>query len=225
MSLGLLNFGKVALRAAKHYSNGYSDAQVKVRNATTNDPWGPFETQMNEIAQMTFNQQEFLGIMATLNERLNDKGQDWRRVFKALTVLDYCLHAGSDNVARYFWDSLYTIERLKDFRYIDKHMQDQGAGVRQKAGDISNLLIDEGRLRDHRRSRVHMMDRMVDCEWVVGNEDGENKDVHRQSLSMFPPVSLTNGQPNKDEDGEAKSLELNKRSLEESAQDGWSTTE
>jgi len=35
---------------------GYSDVQTKVRDATSNDPWGPSGTQMNEIAQLTYNQ-------------------------------------------------------------------------------------------------------------------------------------------------------------------------
>lgn len=37
-----------------------------------------------------------------LDKRLNDKGKNWRHVFKALTVLDYILHAGSENVVLYF---------------------------------------------------------------------------------------------------------------------------
>ena len=49
-------FGKGALRVAKNYTKGYSDVQAKVREATSNDPWGPSGTQMNEIAQMTYNQ-------------------------------------------------------------------------------------------------------------------------------------------------------------------------
>ncbi len=49
-------FGKSALRVAKNYTKGYSDVQAKVREATSNDPWGPSGTQMNEIAQMTYNQ-------------------------------------------------------------------------------------------------------------------------------------------------------------------------
>lgn len=31
-------------------------SQTKVRDATSNDPWGPSGTQMNEVAQMTYNQ-------------------------------------------------------------------------------------------------------------------------------------------------------------------------
>ena len=54
--MSLQHFGKATLRAAKNYTKGYSDVQTKVRDATSNDPWGPSGTQMNEIAQMTYNQ-------------------------------------------------------------------------------------------------------------------------------------------------------------------------
>ena len=50
------HFGKGVMRVAKNYTKGYSDVQAKVRDATSNDPWGPSGTQMNEIAQMTYNQ-------------------------------------------------------------------------------------------------------------------------------------------------------------------------
>jgi len=50
------HFGKAALRVTKNYTKGYSDTQAKVRDATSNDPWGPSGTQMNEIAQLTYNQ-------------------------------------------------------------------------------------------------------------------------------------------------------------------------
>lgn len=33
-----------------------TDTQVKVRDATSNDPWGPSGTQMNELAQLSYNQ-------------------------------------------------------------------------------------------------------------------------------------------------------------------------
>ena len=89
------------LRVAKNYTKGYSDTQAKVREATSNDAWGPSGTQMNELAQMTFNQSvhrghprpcppltfimfrnDFVEIMEMLDKRLNDKGKNWRHVFK-----------------------------------------------------------------------------------------------------------------------------------------------
>jgi len=54
--MSIQHFGKGALRVAKNYTKGYSDVQAKARDATSNDPWGPSGTQMNEIAQMTYNQ-------------------------------------------------------------------------------------------------------------------------------------------------------------------------
>ncbi|GAA95760.1 uncharacterized protein L969DRAFT_22299 [Mixia osmundae IAM 14324] len=153
--------GKSTLRTVKNYTKGYSDCQTKVRDATSNDPWGPSGGQMNELAQLTYNQQDFVEIMEMLDKRLNDKGKNWRHVFKALTVLDYCLHGGSENVVLYFKENLYIIKTLKEFQYIDEYGKDQGANVRQKAKDITALLQDEARLKDARKSRAHMRDRMT----------------------------------------------------------------
>ncbi|TFY73771.1 hypothetical protein EWM64_g10241 [Hericium alpestre] len=156
--MSIQHFGKGALRVAKNYTKGYSDVQAKVREATSNDPWGPSGTQMNEVAQMSYNQNDFVEIMEMLDKRLNDKGKNWRHVFKSLTVLDYLLHAGSENVVIYFRDNIYIIKTLKEFQYVDEYGKDQGANVRQKAKDITNLLTDENRLRQERRSRASMRD-------------------------------------------------------------------
>ncbi|KAJ6486714.1 epsin domain-containing protein [Mycena sanguinolenta] len=155
------HFGKGAVRVVKNYTKGYSDTQAKVRDATSNDPWGPSGTQMNEIAQMTYNQGDFVEIMEMLDKRLNDKGKNWRHVFKSLTLLDYLLHQGSENVIIYFKDNLYVIKTLKEFQYVDEDGKDQGGNVRAKAKDITSLLQDEGRLRTERRARASMRERMV----------------------------------------------------------------
>ncbi|KAL9039395.1 MAG: hypothetical protein Q9180_002554 [Flavoplaca navasiana] len=44
------------VRGVKNITKGYSNVQVKVRNATSNDPWGPTGTDMSEIARLTFNE-------------------------------------------------------------------------------------------------------------------------------------------------------------------------
>ncbi|KAF9993613.1 hypothetical protein BGZ79_001705 [Entomortierella chlamydospora] len=145
---------------SKNFSKGYTDIQAKVRTATSNDPWGPSGSQMNELAEATFNQQAFLEIMEILDKRMNDKGKNWRHVFKALTVLDYLLHVGSENVVKYARENTYVVKTLKEFQYIDEDGKDQGANVRQKVKDIMALLSDETRLREARKSRSAMRDRM-----------------------------------------------------------------
>ena len=42
-------------RNIKNVAHNYTDAQVKVREATSNDPWGPSSTMMSEIADLTYN--------------------------------------------------------------------------------------------------------------------------------------------------------------------------
>ncbi|KAF5318302.1 hypothetical protein D9611_014361 [Ephemerocybe angulata] len=203
------HFGKVALRVTKNYTKGYSDTQAKVREATSNDPWGPSGTQMNDIAQLTYNQNDFIEIMEMLDKRLNDKGKNWRHVFKSLTVLDYCLHQGSENVVIYFRDNIYIIKTLKEFQYIDEDGKDQGANVRQKAKDITNLLQDEDRLREERRSRAHMRDRMIRGAGGEFNREEDDENALRREGKN----GLAGKRPNRDEDELRKAIEESKRSL------------
>ncbi len=88
-------------------------------------------------------------------------------------MLDYLLHAGSENVVVYFRANIYIIKTLKEFQYIDEYGKDQGANVRQKAKDITNLLTDEARLRQERLSRANMRDRMLG----QAPDDGDNEEI------------------------------------------------
>ncbi|KAI8971796.1 hypothetical protein BDF20DRAFT_825412, partial [Mycotypha africana] len=146
---------------SKNYAKGFSEVQKKVREATTNDAWGPSGALMNEIAQLTYNEQDFIEVMDMLDRRLNDKGKNWRHVFKALLVLDYCLHVGSENVVLYAKENSYVIKTLKEFQHIDDAGKDVGANIRQKAKEITTLLHDDQRLKDERRSRHQMQERMA----------------------------------------------------------------
>ncbi len=47
---------KGTLRTVKNVTNGYSDAEAKVRTATSSESLLPSGAQMHELAQMTYNQ-------------------------------------------------------------------------------------------------------------------------------------------------------------------------
>lgn len=64
--------------------------------------------------------------MDMLDKRLNDKGKNWRHVLKALKVLDYCLHEGSELVVTWARESIYIIKTLREFQYIDDDGRDVG---------------------------------------------------------------------------------------------------
>src|SRR3954471_585797 len=64
--------------------------------------------------------------MDMLDKRLNDKGKNWRHVLKALKVLDYCLHEGSELVVTWARKNIYIIKTLREFIYIDEDGRDVG---------------------------------------------------------------------------------------------------
>lgn len=66
-------------------------------------------------------------VLDMLDKRLNDKGKNWRHVFKSLTVLDYLVHCGSEDVVNWSKDNIYIIKTLREFQYVDENGKDQGA--------------------------------------------------------------------------------------------------
>lgn len=81
-------------RTLKNVVKNYSTAEVKVREATSNDAWGPSSTLMSEIADLSYASKEFAQIMGMLWKRLNDSGRNWRHVYKSLILLEYLLKNG-----------------------------------------------------------------------------------------------------------------------------------
>lgn len=75
--------------------------------------------------------------MDMIDKRLNDKGKNWRHVLKALKVLDYCLHEGSELVVTWARQSIYIIKTLREFQYIDEDGRDVG----QNGNYISCVVI------------------------------------------------------------------------------------
>ena len=136
-------------RQVKNVAYNFSDAQVKVREATSNDPWGPTTALMSEIADLTHNPMSFTEIMSMLWKRLNDHGKNWRHVYKSLVLLDYLIKCGSEKVAQQCRENIYSIETLKDFQHVEES-RDQGLNVREKAKQMVALLHDEERLKNER---------------------------------------------------------------------------
>ncbi|XP_075034017.1 epsin-3 [Mixophyes fleayi] len=137
-------------RQVKNIVHNYSEAEVKVREATSNDPWGPSTSLMAEISQMTYNAEAYPEVMVMVWRRLNDSGKNWRHVYKGLTLLDYLIKNGSNHVLTDCHENLITVQTLKDFQFLDRDGKDQGINVREKAKQIVSLLKDEERVKQER---------------------------------------------------------------------------
>ncbi|KAG9279921.1 epsin-2 [Astyanax mexicanus] len=156
-------------RQMKNVVNNYSEAEKKVREATSNDPWGPSSSLMSEISDLTYNVVAFSEIMSMIWKRLNDHGKNWRHVYKALTLLDYLIKTGSERVALQCKENIFAIQTLKDFQYIDRDGKDQGINVREKSKQLVVLLKDDDRLKGERSQALKTKERMAQVATSVGS--------------------------------------------------------
>ncbi|XP_076273011.1 epsin homolog lqf isoform X3 [Rhynchophorus ferrugineus] len=158
-------------RNIKNFAHNYSDAQKKVREATSNDPWGPSSTIMAEIADLTYNVVAFSEIMQMIWKRLNDHGKNWRHVYKALVLLEYLIKTGSEKVGQQCKENIYAIQTLKEFQHLEEG-KDQGQNVREKAKQLVNLLKDDERLKNERSRALKAKERFAQSASGFGSDGG-----------------------------------------------------
>ena len=65
-----------------------TELEKKIAEACSNKPWGASSTMLAEIAQATYDYQEYPVVMQNVWKRVNESGKNWRIVYKALTLLE-----------------------------------------------------------------------------------------------------------------------------------------
>jgi hypothetical protein len=109
---------------------------------------------MSEIAAASNSPVLIADIVYMIDKRLSDHGKYWRHVYKALVLLEYCVVCGSENMVRYANDKIYLIRTLKEFVHYDQYGREQGAGIRQKAAELLDLLTNDAALAEARANKT-----------------------------------------------------------------------
>lgn len=126
--------------------------ESKVMTATNDDAWGASSTLMLEISRGTSHFQQFNEIMNIIVKRLSEREpQNWRKIYKALTLLEYLIKNGSEKVVDYARDKISLIKSLRNFNYIDEKNKDQGLNVKTRAKEIVDLLSSTERIKEERK--------------------------------------------------------------------------
>ncbi|KAL7073606.1 hypothetical protein ACQ4LE_006936 [Meloidogyne hapla] len=134
------------------YVMNFTETEQKVREATNEDPWGPTGPEMQEIASLTFQYDQFTEVMGMLWKRLlQDNKMAWRRVYKSLILLNYLLKNGSERVIATARDHSFEMRALESYKCVDERGKDEGANVRHRVKLILELLNDDELLRNERR--------------------------------------------------------------------------
>ncbi|CAK5073505.1 unnamed protein product [Meloidogyne enterolobii] len=161
-------------RRVKNVALKYTNAQIKVREVTSNDPWGPTTALMSEIADMTHALILFDEVMSIIWKRLNDQGKNWRHVYKSLVLLDYLIKCGSERVVKQCKEKISSIEILKDFQYIEEYL-DRGLNVRTRANQLVALLTDDEKLKSERAGYMLIRRPLMNIKTSVISSDGTSR--------------------------------------------------
>eukprot|EP00128_Syssomonas_multiformis_P013326 Colp12_sorted_trinity150504_noHs@35394 len=208
------------LRAIKNVVNNYTDMERKVREATSNDPWGASGTLMAEIAEATDNYEHFPEIMGMIWKRLNDSGKNWRHVYKSLILLDYLVKNGAERVTHAAKENFPIIQTLKDFQYIEpKDGKDVGMNVREKAKALASLLKDDERLKEEREKAKKVKERFRGDSVSSSDRPSRRQFEDRSGVShdryTGSPGPQRSAAYDEEEEQVRRVLELSKREAEE----------
>uniref|UniRef100_UPI00358F30BB clathrin interactor 1-like isoform X2 n=1 Tax=Myxine glutinosa TaxID=7769 RepID=UPI00358F30BB len=131
----------------------YSEMEARVREATSEEPWGPSGQLMSEIAKSTFKFEQFPEVMNMLWSRmLKDNKKSWRRVYKSLLLLSYLVRSGSERVVTSTREHIFDLRSLEHYQFVDDGGKDMGENVRQRVRDLLVIVTDDEALREERRT-------------------------------------------------------------------------
>jgi len=139
--------------------------EKNLKEATSNDNWGVSNTILHDICKATHDFSDYYIIMQTVWGALAERGAKWRRVFKALTLVEFMIKNGSDRVVDELRDGQFKIRQLQEFHHTEDG-KDWGSGIKEKAVAVLALINDPDALRAERENARKNRDKFMG----IGNE-------------------------------------------------------
>ena len=147
---------EVAQAAKKRVNRwkGIGDDEALVRDATNAEPWGPHGEQLRAIARLT-RDGKWDVVREVLEKRLKSAPEEWRRAYKALTVVEYLVANGDRAIAEDVRRRRMMDGALR-FEYKDARGKDEGVNVRHRAEKSRRWwkIRDRSRRRGKRRREI-----------------------------------------------------------------------
>ena len=123
---------KAAIRAIKNHALSYADVEVKVREATSNDPWSCPPSLLRELSLATHDYQDYPKLFAMLWKRLSDV-EHVMHVTKALVLLDFLIRHGSERFVLDVKRRGRDVSALTRYRHLDQNNLDDAKGRQQRS--------------------------------------------------------------------------------------------
>lgn len=128
-----------------------TETEAKVCEALSRQNWGASSTQMREIANLTFDYQEYSVVMKEVWNKVDYPKEKWRQIFKALVLLEYLIKHGAERVIEESRSHMFKLKALTSFSYKDEEGREKGTGIRENAKRLIDLLEDTEAIREERK--------------------------------------------------------------------------
>ncbi|KAH7573214.1 hypothetical protein ACOSP7_006712 [Xanthoceras sorbifolium] len=132
-----------------------TQAELLAEEATKNDPWGPDAKTMTQIAEASFDVDDYWRIVDVLHRRLYSVDwKQWRISYKSLVLLEFLLTHGPEDFAEEFQCDIDVIQQLGTFQHIDEKGFNWGANMQRRSDHILALLRGGTALREARLKAI-----------------------------------------------------------------------
>lgn len=96
-----------------------------------------------------------------------DSTSSWRKVFKALSLLEHLLKHGNERVIEDARDHMHKLRTLTNFNFYEGSI-DRGSGVREKSRNLIEFLKDNERIREERDKARALRDKFAGSSTNAG---------------------------------------------------------
>ncbi|CAD7965819.1 unnamed protein product [Amoebophrya sp. A25] len=164
--------------------------QAQLKEALSNQNWGCSNSVLYEIAAQSDHQ--LPTIMEAITQALSERDRNWRRVFKALNLIEAILKHGDLHFVEVMRSEQWRVMRYSDWRYQEGG-KDVGAGIREKARKVLELVSDQEYLAREREEARQIAAKLTQA-YPAGQPGGPggSSDLtgNSQAMSSTAPSQL-----------------------------------
>merc|ERR1719247_355016 len=166
-----------------------SSLEKQLKEATSTETWNVPNSQLHAIAMETHDPNDCniitthcMGILTDVRKR--DKKDEWRRIYKALVLLETLLKHGSERCIEDIRGDIWRIQQWKEYRFMEKG-KDLAGGIREKAAVIAELVNDARELQREREKAHALSQKMTGMGTTVSTRKNRGNDTVGPSPSAF----------------------------------------
>ena len=144
-----------------------TELEKTLDQALSNENWGASGTMLADIAQASYNENDYKVITDAIWKTLAVQPKYWKQIFKALNLIDHLIRNGSPRIIDDTRDRIEKLRALQDFSFKEQQYE-RGNGIREKASLIIELLDDDSRLRFERKKAKELKQKLASRQNAVG---------------------------------------------------------